>query len=187
MLCLGEPTAMKPPVERMGLEEEHSTGKNKRVRPEGLCLDGAKQWQEDLGLGFVPKKLQAPACPDRLSCSPVHCTLLQLPRDCACGSAHLLLLTPLPQAGWAGSASEAAQSSFPLGKISCTGSQEGKRGRALGSPVLRWSSPYSALVVACCSPSHLRSALVSKSLPSLLAKAHQHNSLDRTIYVPVCR
>lgn len=37
--------------------------------------------------------------------------------------------------------------------------------------MLRWSSPCSALALACCPPSCLRSALVSKSLPSLLAKA----------------
>lgn len=74
---------MKPPVERMGLEEKHPTGKNRSEgKAGGFVLGvGPKQWQQDAGLGSVPKELQAPACPNRPSCSSVHCTLLQLPRD----------------------------------------------------------------------------------------------------------
>lgn len=102
-----------------------------RGRLEGLCSMGPKQWQQDLGLGSVPKELQAPACPNRLSCSPVHC-VLQLPRDCAHGSAHLLFLTPLPQAGWAGSASEAVKSSFLWERCPAQAAGEGRQ--ALGSP-----------------------------------------------------
>lgn len=52
---------------------------------------GPKQWQQDPGLGSVPKELQAPACPNRLSCSSVHCTfsscqgtdLMDLPTCCS--------------------------------------------------------------------------------------------------------
>lgn len=62
---------MKLRVERMGLEEEHPTGK-KKEREEGqrVCAHmGPKHWQQDPGLGSVPKELQALACPNRLSCS----------------------------------------------------------------------------------------------------------------------
>lgn len=105
---------MKPHVERMGLEEEHPTGKKKGVRgrPEGLCSDGAKAVAAGLRAWLCPQGIASSGLSKQAELLPVHCTFLQLPRDCVHGSALLLLLTLLPQAGWAGSASEAAKSSF---------------------------------------------------------------------------
>lgn len=55
-VCLGEPTATKPPAERTGLEEPRPTGK-KRNEEKGqrVCTrPGQKRWQQDRGGSALP-------------------------------------------------------------------------------------------------------------------------------------
>lgn len=118
-----------------------------------------------------------------------------LPRDCAHRPAHRLPLTPLPQAGWAGSASEAAKSGCfwerRAEQAGSQGRQAAPRPRSRQSLGLPGAEVELTLLSAGdgLSPTlaSQKSALVGKrSLPSLLAEAHQHNSLDGTNQALVC-
>lgn len=122
---------MKPPVERMGLEKKHPTGKN---RSEGKVGGFVLGWSQNSGSRTQGLALSPRSCKLQLVQAGQAAPLSTVPFSSCQGIVSPPAAPHTPAPSWLGW-KQGSQKQFPLGKMQADG--EGRQ--ALGSPVLRWS------------------------------------------------